>query len=310
MERAETFMEPTETFPYLMARLSHWFSSVQRVGVAVHYIPHYVRTSLLLHTLDVVLISFTVRGRATHFLDDMEYEETPGSISITHYGQAHCVVTDEEGIANFNVYLDLRNHPLPILPVALRDVLAAILPLHPDLCHRQNRRVQLHLKNKQSTVDLLERIIDEQNLQDEASDEVIRSLLGIFFVQLCRAALRHGLVTPPSAKGKSTAWLEQLRQNLDTHYREPQTLTELSRKAGMHPNYLCNAFKLHTGVTLMEYLNMRRIQAAMIQLRSTQDKIIQIALECGFNDLAYFNRKFRAVTGKTPTQYRAEIKPT
>jgi len=55
----------------------------------------------------------------------------------------------------------------------------------------------------------------------------------------------------------------------------------------------------------MEYLNMRRIQAAMIQLRSTRDKVVHVALECGFNDLAYFNRRFRAVTSMTPTEYRA-----
>ena len=73
----------------------------------------------------------------------------------------------------------------------------------------------------------------------------------------------------------------------------------------MHPSYLCRAFKHYTGRTIMDYLNLRRIQSAMIQLRSTQDKIIQIALECGFNDLAYFNRRFRAVTSMTPTEYRS-----
>jgi len=241
-------------------------------------------------------------------MGDEEYEETPGSIGITHYGQAHDIVTDDEGIEQFNVFLDLRNHPLPILPAALRDVLAIILPLHPDLCHRLNRRVHLHLNNEQQIAHLLERMLYEQNLQDEASDEMMRALLGILLVELCRSALQHGLVTASSAKGKSNEWVERLRQDLDTHYREPQTLPELSRKCGMHPGSLCRSFKLYTGVTLMDYINMRRIQAAMIHLRSTQDKIIRIALECGFNDLAYFNRKFRAITGKTPTQYRAEVK--
>ena len=284
------------------------FPTVKSVGIAVEYFQNYVNKERRLHALDVVLLSFTVNGRGTHFMDDEEYEETPGSIGITHYDQAHDIVTSDDGIEIFNVYLDLQNHPLPALPAALRDVLATILPLHPQLCHRLNRRVHLHLDNEQEAAHLLKRILHEQSLQDEASDEVIRSLMGVFLVELCRSALKHGLVNTPSVKSKSTGWLERLRQHLDTDYRKPQTLPGICSTTGMNSSYLCRAFKQYTGVTLMEYLNMRRIQAAMIHLRSTDDKIIQIAFESGFNDLAYFNRKFRTITGKTPTQYRAEVK--
>jgi len=277
---------------------------VKQVGIAVEHFPNYVHTNRGPQTVDVVLLSFTVKGCGRHIMGAEEYEEDAGSIGITHYGQDHCILTGKEGIEIFNVYLDLRNHPLPPLPAALNDVLASILPLHPHLCHRLNRRVHLRLENPQQTAHLLEKIIYEQDLHDRASDEVIRSALGIFLVELCRSALKYGLVTP-FTENEPAEWLERIRLELDTHYREPQTLNQLSRKARIHPSYLCRAFKLYTGRTIMDYLNLRRIQAAMIQLRSTRDKVVQIALECGFNDLTYFNRRFRAVTSMTPTEYRA-----
>lgn len=270
----------------------------------MQYFPHYVNKEPRPHRVDVVLLSLTVGGRGRHIMDEEEYWEAPGSLGITHYGQMHDIVTEDEGIAIFNVYIDLRNHPLPVLPKALRDVLAGILPLHPHLCHRRNRHVHLRLEDEREAVHLLKRILYEQSLNDGASDEVIRTLLGLFLVELCRAALRHGFVMPSGPKENSIAWLERLRQDLDARYREPLTLPDLARNTGIHPSYLCRAFKRYTGTTLMEYLNMRRVQAAMIHIRSTHDKIVHIALESGFNDLAYFNRKFKAITGFTPTQYR------
>lgn len=286
------------------------FPTLKRVGIAVEYFPNYINAKRRPHTVDVVLLSFTVRGRGTHFMGEEEYQEDAGSIGITHYGQEHDILTEKEGIAIFNIYLDLRNHPLPPFPAALRDVLAAILPLHPHLCHRLNRRVHLRLENPQQTAHLLEKILHEQQIQDEVSDEVIRSALGIFLVELCRSALEHGLVNPATGQEQAPAWLERIRMELDTHYREPHDLKELAHKARVNPSYLCRAFKRYTGKTIIDYLNMRRVQAAMIQLRSTRDKIVRIALECGFNDLAYFNRRFRAVTSMTPTEYRAASRIT
>ena len=60
----------------------------------------------------------------------------------------------------------------------------------------------------------------------------------------------------------------------------------------------------YTGKRVFDYLIERRIQAALIRLRSTDDKILTIALECGFNDLAYFNRKFKQLLQITPSAYR------
>ena len=61
--------------------------------------------------------------------------------------------------------------------------------------------------------------------------------------------------------------------------------------------YLCRIFKAYTGKTVIGYLVERRIQAAIWKLREGDEKVISIALACGFNDLAYFNRTFRRIVG-------------
>ena len=44
---------------------------------------------------------------------------------------------------------------------------------------------------------------------------------------------------------------------------------------------------------------------AMELLSSTRTPVTQVALQCGFNSIATFNRVFREVKGCTPTQYRS-----
>ncbi len=65
--------------------------------------------------------------------------------------------------------------------------------------------------------------------------------------------------------------------------------------------------KSYTGKTIFEYLIEKRIQAAMLRLQSSDEKVLTIALECGFNDITYFNRTFRRLTGQSPRQYRLAI---
>ncbi|MEI8342045.1 MAG: helix-turn-helix transcriptional regulator [Verrucomicrobiota bacterium] len=56
--------------------------------------------------------------------------------------------------------------------------------------------------------------------------------------------------------------------------------------------------------SVFDYLIERRIQAAMMRLRGGDEKILAVAMDCGFNDLSYFNRKFKQLVGILPTQYR------
>jgi AraC-like DNA-binding protein len=48
----------------------------------------------------------------------------------------------------------------------------------------------------------------------------------------------------------------------------------------------------------------------MWMLRTRGASITDIALDCGFSELSFFNRKFKQACGQTPTQYRKLATPT
>jgi len=288
--------------------MHHRHPSIRRYGLAVEYFPRYIHREEDLHSVDVVLLSVILRGRGQHLLDDEVRAVRGCSVDVTHYGQKHDIVTDARGMEIYNVYLDLRNHTLPVLPESLRTTLSAILPIHPRLAHQLNRHVSIRLEQADRLVASLRRIEEEMDSPQLGALEIVQHSFQIFLIDLCRAAQRRGLVLSPSQRGVFPAWVEKLRQAIDRDFAQPHELGTLAANAGVSVAYLCRLFKAYTGKTVIAYLVERRIQAAIWKLREGDEKVISIALACGFNDLAYFNRAFKRIVGTTPSAYRRKIK--
>lgn len=273
--------------------------SVRQLGVGVEYFPGWVHRTLQLHAVNVVLMSFILRGRGRHVIDDESFDESGSSVAVTHYGQRHDIVTDDEGMDIVNVYLDLRGQPLPVLPSPLDGVLGQFLPLDPRFTHRQNRIVRLAFDDPQPVTAPLFSMLRELKDRRAGYETMVRLELKAFLILCCRRILDVGLA-PASPPGP----LEELRLHLDRNFADRHTLDALAQRAGMRPTSLCRAFKRHTGKRVFDYLIERRVQAAMLRLRSSDDKILAVAMDCGFHDLAHFNRVFKRMLGITPSQYR------
>ena len=282
--------------------------SLKRHGVAVKYHPHYVNRKERLHSLDVVLLSVIIRGRGRHLLGDEVHPEMGGSVAVTHYGQVHDIVTDARGMAVYNVFLDLRNHSLPVVPESLRTTLSTILPVHPRLQHHLNRRIWIRIDHPERLAVSLARMEEELNSDAPGAAELMQHSFQVFLIDICRAAQRHGFVPSHSKKDVFPVWVEKIRQEIEARFAFPHDLHGLARSVRVSVAYLCRVFKAYTGKTVVEYLIERRIQAAIWKLREGDEKIISIALGCGFNDLAYFNRAFKRIVGTTPSAYRKKMK--
>ncbi len=94
-----------------------------------------------------------------------------------------------------------------------------------------------------------------------------------------------------------------IRQNLG----ETLSLEVLSRHVHVSPTYLSRLFKRETGCALNAYISQHRVLRAM-QLLETHYKIIDIAGMVGFENAKYFSQVFRRQVGKTPQQYRLELR--
>lgn len=56
-----------------------------------------------------------------------------------------------------------------------------------------------------------------------------------------------------------------------------------------------------------EYLNGLRLTRAKALLADRHSRISEVAYAVGFNDLSHFDKTFRKMVGRSPTEYRASL---
>ena len=91
---------------------------------------------------------------------------------------------------------------------------------------------------------------------------------------------------------------------INEHYTEPISSAMLSKKFGYDEAYFCRKFKKQTGLTVMQYIQILRMEQARKLLAETDMPVKDIAAACGFADTAYFANRFKGIYKRTPTQLR------
>jgi YesN/AraC family two-component response regulator len=94
------------------------------------------------------------------------------------------------------------------------------------------------------------------------------------------------------------------RKYIEEHSREELSLKKVAKAVNMNANYLSENFRRVTGMNFVEYVARARFKTACDLLRNPQLSISEIAFAVGFQSLSQFNRVFKKLSGKSPTQYR------
>jgi len=95
-------------------------------------------------------------------------------------------------------------------------------------------------------------------------------------------------------------------QFIETHIKEDLTAEQIAREAGYSVYHFCRIFNAIQGVTVMDYVRLRRLSLARIELLSGK-KIIDIAIDYGFETASGFSKSFRKEFGYSPTTFIARM---
>ena len=102
-------------------------------------------------------------------------------------------------------------------------------------------------------------------------------------------------------------WLTSIRAAIDymeKHLTEPVTALDVAGQVYLSPFFLQRGFSMMTGYGIGEYLRNRRLYQAAVDLKDTDDKIIDIALRYGYDTPESFAKAFSRFHGATPSQVR------
>lgn len=131
----------------------------------------------------------------------------------------------------------------------------------------------------------------------------IRGCLFNFFFELVSyfySAKENTVILSDEKMGK----LKSILNYVENNYQNSISIGDISSHCHFSQSHFMKFFKSCTGVSFIEYLNDYRLLVAARMLKSTTLAIIDIASDCGFDNISYFNRKFKAKYGMTPREYR------
>jgi two-component system response regulator YesN len=123
--------------------------------------------------------------------------------------------------------------------------------------------------------------------------ERCQKLLGDLSV--CIANRKKKFVTSP---------VELVVQYVEEHYAESITLNMMAEIVYLSPSYLSSLFKSKQGQSFIDFLTEKRIEKAKTMLLYSDEKIQVISDSTGFTNIRHFNRVFKTLTNRTPTEFR------
>jgi AraC family transcriptional regulator, melibiose operon regulatory protein len=114
-------------------------------------------------------------------------------------------------------------------------------------------------------------------------------------------------VTHPAAGCESVTSLgkaEQMASFIAHNFQRRLAVSEIAEAASLHPDYASALFRRTFGTTLTSLIAKHRVAEAQRRLLTTDDPVMTIAFDSGFDSLTRFNRAFKQIARMTPREFR------
>ena len=139
---------------------------------------------------------------------------------------------------------------------------------------------------------LIERKLSEQNAT-ELADELIEFYIYVL-AEKKRPLLKHTTVN-------------NVIDYINEEVEAPMTVERIAKKFNVSTSHLSRIFREHTEITLVEYINIRKVEESQYYLRFSEKRISEISNQFHFCNQSYFTRIFKKYTGETPKRFRSNL---
>ena len=146
-------------------------------------------------------------------------------------------------------------------------------------------------------------------LESESLDTVyLESLTTVLAHELSCSGQDVAWTSAPNRGGLASWQMRVVSAYIEEHLIEEIPLIALARLARLSKHHFCRAFKQSFGVAPHKYHRRRRMQQAKVLLSDRATSITEISIALGYPILSSFSDAFHKVTGRTPSQFRRNLK--
>ncbi|MEX1029708.1 MAG: AraC family transcriptional regulator [Paenibacillaceae bacterium] len=251
-----------------------------------------------LHWHEEAEFFYVLEGAALVQIGTNYYPTQAGEAVFIHGGDIHAAYPlGDAGCSFFAVVFNMN-----ILRSGVKDVVHSdyILPLLEG-----SRTLPLHYTDHDHTILAnlggIMHILEQKNVGHELAVKAHLYLILADIAAHNSWIIRHA--PSPSVTNRIDS-LKTVLNYIGTNYMQRITIKEMAALIYMSEGHFCRFFKTMVRQTPIEYINSFRINKATDLIEHTNRKILDIAMEVGFDNLSYFIKKFRVQMNCTPAQYR------
>lgn len=240
-----------------------------------------------LHWHDRIELLFITQGSMEIQFGDEIQTVAQGNLAIINTKQPHRGFAGPQGVLYEVLMFEPRTfeNSTPaskryIAPILQNQTAFCHATAHPEVLHTVRQLIELHQDPETNPLQMI---------------GLTYYLLGLFNCH-CKGVTR--------VTAQEDAQFKPILEYINEHFTEKISTKTISHAFGYDEAYFCRRFKRTTGITVMKYIQILRLEHAQKLLKKNDQAIGDIALRCGFSDIYYFTRCFSKHFGVTPNAFR------
>ncbi len=252
------------------------------------------------HYHDYYEIYVNLSGNMRYFIDDGIYELERHDIALIDHFSIHRSIYPE-GILRDRLLIMFSPR---LFQGALKEAASAFVGM---LFHERVLRPEtsdwIELWKQLTT---LQAIYEDR--EDPHRDFHLLHQLATLLVLLSQQRREHPGGNDGQRQSSRHLLVEKIIRYIDHNYAADITLEAMADALYANQFYLCHVFKEITGITIFDFITVRRLKEAVLMLSSSDRSLDYIAASVGYSNKSYFIRKFKQKYGITPHQYRKQLR--
>ncbi len=245
-------------------------------------------------------------GHATHIIDDMKYSIGPGDVFVIQGGRVHAY-DDIRNLDIINILFDPEKLNLQLYDLQSCTGYQFLFRIDPQSLEKDRFDNRFRLNGQQIPVvmALIDSLVNALN--DDLPGCQFKAIT-VFHQLILNLVMNYSHMDAGGIANHVPHLIGALAGSMERDCSQPFNIDEMCRRTNMSRASLFRYFKKYFQSTPQTYLENVRIENASRLLLDSELGVGEIAVRCGFDDHAYFARRFRLATGYCPGDFRKVFK--